>query len=326
MRSDVLFIWFFLYFFPRLSPNTRAASKEQILTQNILNMSFVNQSRIFVDGVNIFYRHAGSPTNPTILLLHGYPSSSHQYRNLIPLLSKKYYVISPDYPGFGFTEVPTSRNYTYTFANLTTTVEQFLDALKIQRFIMYIFDFGAPVGLRLALRRPGAISAIITQNGNAYEEGLGKPWIPVRDFWATNSEEGKDSIRARVRDFERVKGQYLAGSQNEGVDIQPEGYHLDYALLQRPGIIEAMVDLFYDYGTNVEHYPKFQQYLRERKPPVLAIWGKNDISFIPPGAEAFRRDVPGAEVHLIEGGHFALEGRDAEFAEWITDFLSRNGL
>lgn len=286
-------------------------------------MPLVQQSRVLADDVEIFYRYAGDPTNPTLLLLHGYPSSSHQFRNLMPLLTSKYYVVAPDYPGFGFTVVPSSRNYSYTFANLTATVAKFLDSVKIQQFAMYIFDFGAPIGMRLALQRPHSITAIITQNGNSYEEGLGAPWVPVREFWKTNSNEGRAMIRARVLDFERTKGQYISGAKDGGANIQPEGYNIDYALLQRPGIVDAMVDLFYDYRTNVELYPEFQRYLREMKPPVLAIWGRNDPSFIPPGAEAYKKDVPDAEVHLIEAGHFALEGRDEEFAVLIDNFLSK---
>jgi pimeloyl-ACP methyl ester carboxylesterase len=286
-------------------------------------MSFPKISRVFVDGVNVFYRHAGVSTNPTLLLLHGYPSSSFYFRNLIPLLSSKYYVVAPDYPGFGFTEVPKERNFTYTFENLTTTVEKFVDALQIKRFVMYIYDFGAPVGLRLALKRPDAVMAIITQNGNAYEAGLGERWKVPREFWATNSPQLRTAIRAQVMDFERTKGQYVNGAIDGGANIEPEGYHLDYALLQRPGIADAMVDLFYDYRTNVELYPQFQAYLRGKKPPTLVAWGKNDVSFIPPGAEAFRKDVPEAEVHLIEAGHFALAGLEATFAGLILEFLER---
>lgn len=281
-------------------------------------------SRVAVDGVNVFYRHGGSSSNPALLLLHGYPSSSFYFRNLIPLLSHRYYVIAPDYPGFGFTHVPESRNYSYTFENLTTTVEKFVDALQLKRFAMYIYDFGAPVGLRLFLRRPDAVSAIITQNGNAYEEGLGDRWKVPREFWATNSPKLRAAIRDQVMDFERTKGQYVNGAIEGGGRIEPEAYHLDYALLQRPGAIDAMVDLFYDYRTNVNMYPEFQKMLRDKKPPLLAAWGKNDVSFIPPGAEAFKKDVPGAEVHFVEAGHFALAGLEETFADLILEFLARN--
>jgi pimeloyl-ACP methyl ester carboxylesterase len=287
-------------------------------------MSLPKISRVFVDGVNVFYRHAGAPTNPTLLLLHGYPSSSFYFRNLIPLLCNRYYVVAPDYPGFGFTEVPETRNYNYTFENLTTTVERFVDALQIKKFAMYIYDFGAPVGLRLALRRPDAITAILTQNGNAYEEGLGERWKVPREFWATNSSELRTAIRAQVMDFERTKGQYVNGAIDSGANIEPECYHLDYALLQRPGIADAMVDLFYDYRTNVQLYPEFQAYLREKKPPTLVAWGKNDVSFIPAGAEAFKKDVPDAEVHLLQGGHFALAGLEETLADLILGFLEKN--
>jgi len=286
-------------------------------------MSLPKISRVFVDGVNVFYRHAGASTNPTLLLLHGYPSSSFYFRNLILLLSNKYHVIAPDYPGFGFTDVPKSRDYAYTFENLTTTVENLVDSLQIKKFAMYIYDFGAPIGLRLAIRRPDAITAIITQNGNAYEEGLGERWKVPREFWATNSPELRTAIKAQVMDFERTKGQYVNGAIDGGANIEPEGYHLDFALLQRPGIADSMVDLFYDYRTNVQMYPEFQAYLREKKPPTLVAWGKNDVSFIPAGAEAFRKDIPAVEVHLLEAGHFALAGLEEKFAGLILDFLER---
>jgi pimeloyl-ACP methyl ester carboxylesterase len=290
---------------------------------NPIIMPLPKISRIFVDGTNIFYRHAGAPTSPTLLLLHGYPSSSFYFRNLISLLSNRYYVVAPDYPGFGFTDVPEARKYKYTFENLTTTVEKFIDALHIKKFAMYIYDFGAPIGLRLALRRPDAITAIITQNGNAYDEGLGERWKVPREFWATNSPELRNAIRAQVMDFERTKGQYVNGAKDGGAHIEPEGYILDYALLQRPGIADVMVDLFYDYRTNVQLYSEFQAYLKQRQPPTLVAWGKNDVSFIPAGAEAFRKDVPDAEVHLLEGGHFALAGLEETFADLISDFLAR---
>jgi len=231
-------------------------------------MSLPKISRILADGIQVFYRHAGSPSNPTLLLLHGYPSSSFYFRNLMPLLSTKYYVVAPDYPGFGFTEVPQTRNYTYSFENLTTTLEKFVDALQLEKFALYIYDFGAPIGLRLALRRPSAITALITQNGNAYGEGLGERWKVPREFWATKSPQLRAAIRSQVMDFERTKSQYVNGAVDGGARVEPEAYHLDYALLQRPGIVDSMVDLFYDYRTNVQMYPDFQRYLRERKPPV----------------------------------------------------------
>jgi pimeloyl-ACP methyl ester carboxylesterase len=288
-----------------------------------VEMPLAKISRVTVDGVEVFYRHAGASSMPTLLLLHGYPSSSFYFRNLIPLLSEKYNVIAPDYPGFGFTHVPDSRNYNYTFDSLTTTMEKFIEALHIQRFAMYIYDFGAPVGLRLFLRRPDAVLAIITQNGNAYEEGLGERWKVPREFWATNSPKLRAAIRDQVMDFERTKGQYVNGAIAGGARVEPEAYYLDYALLQRPGIVDVMVHLFHDYRTNVEMYPEFQRMLAEKKPPVLVVWGKNDVSFIPPGAEAFKKDVPDAEVHLLEAGHFALAGMEETFAELIMEFLAR---
>ncbi|PYI09383.1 soluble epoxide hydrolase [Aspergillus sclerotiicarbonarius CBS 121057] len=257
--------------------------------------------------IKIFYREQGAPDAPVLLLLHGFPSSSHQYRNIIPLLATKYRVIAPDLPGFGFTEVPSTPSFNYTFANLTTTIAEFLDVLTISRFAVYIFDYGAPVALRLALQRPQSITAIITQNGNAYEEGLGSFWESIKAFWASgNTPQDRAKLSDSLLTFETTKFQYVQGTTNPEA-IAPESYHLDYTLLQRPGNADIQVDLFKDYETNVALYPQFHQYFRESQVPLLAIWGKNDPIFIPPGAEAYKRDLPNAEVHLIEAGHFAVE-------------------
>jgi pimeloyl-ACP methyl ester carboxylesterase len=255
----------------------------------------VSVKRITVDNeISVFYR-AASPLNipdaPTILLLHGYPSSSHQYRHLIPILARKYNVVAPDFPGFGFTEVPPSRNYKYTFASLATTLAEFLDALKITSFVVYIFDYGAPVLLRLALHRPGAITAIISQNGNAYEEGLGPSWVPIRAYWASSGPEEREAVRTNVLSAETTKWKYTHGSRFPDA-IEPESYTLDSALMQRPGNVDIQLDLFKDYENNVKMYPQFQEYFRTSQVPLLAVWGKHDRSFIPAGAEAFRRDLP----------------------------------
>ena len=288
-------------------------------------MATVQTSHVDADGVSVFYRHAGNPQNPTMLLLHGYPSSSFQFRNLIPLLAPHYYVLAPDLPGFGFTDVPAARNYTYTFANLATTTGCFLDALHVKRFAVYIFDYGAPTAFRLALQRPDAISAIVSQNGNAYDEGLGPFWDNLRPLWADDSTANRAAAAAFARDPASTKAQYTDGFPDGGARVPPETYTLDVALLGRPGNIDTQVALFYDYRTNVEQYPAWQQWLREKQPPVLAVWGKNDPIFVPPGAEAFKRDVPGAEVHLVEAGHFALEGLEKAFAGLILEFLKRKG-
>ena len=285
-------------------------------------MELPKMSRVKLDGsVSVFYRHAGSPEKPVLLLIHGYANSSLYYRDLMTLLSPFYRVIAPDLPGFGFTTVD-FENYEFSFANGASVLSRFLDALAVKKFAMFIFDFGAPWGLRLALQRPKDVTAIISQNGNCYDEGLGKPWVPMREFWRTNSEEGREAIRTRVRTLERAKAQYVDGSVDNGAIVDPAAYYLDHALLQRPKIMEAMLSYFYDYRTNVDMYPDFQKYLREEQPPVLAVWGKNDVSFVPPGAEAFKRDAKVVEVHLLDAGHFALAGLEEVFAGFIHRFLA----
>jgi len=244
----------------------------------------------------------------------------------MPLLAaKKYRVIAPDYPGFGFTEVPPARKYVYTFDNLASTTAAFIDALDIKKFALFIFDFGAPIGLRIAMERPEAISAIISQNGNAYVEGLGDTWGPMKKYWATDSSEDREIIRSRVLNPERTYWQYTSGSPTNGAGVPPESYTLDLALMEREGVKEIMLDLFRDYRTNVEMYPRFQEYLREKKPKTFAIWGKHDKSFIPPGAEAFKKDVEDAEVKFVDAGHFALEEKGQEVSEYMISFLNRIG-
>lgn len=288
-------------------------------------MSSSKISTVTVDGVDLFYRSAGSQSSPVILLLHGFPSSSHQFRNLIPLLAANYYVIAPDLPGFGFTVVPESRKYNYTFSSLAVTVGAFLDALKIQKFAVYIFDYGAPTGLRLALQRPEAVTAIITQNGNAYVEGLGAFWDPIKAYWASGSAEHREVLRNSILTFEATKWQYEFGAPDPS-SVPPETYYLDYALMERPGNKDIQLDLFKDYGTNLPLYPKFQEYFRTSNVPVLAVWGKNDQIFIAPGAEAFKKDVKELELHLLDGPHFTLETIEDHFAKLILDFLKKNGI
>lgn len=274
------------------------------------------------DGVNILYRAAGPELAPIILLLHGYPASSFMFRNLIPLLATSYRVIAPDLPGFGFTEVPEARNYQYTFANLATTIEAFLDVLDITNFAVYIFDYGAPVGLRLALNRPEAVFAIVTQNGNAYVEGLGEDfWAPVQKYWESGSLEDRNALRPSLL-LNATKTQYVHGSPHTE-RIPPETYHLDQALMDRPGNKDIQLDLYYDYRTNVELYPKFQEYFRSSNVPILAAWGKNDIIFIPAGAEAFKKDVTRLELKWLDSGHFALETNERVMAGYIDEFLKK---
>lgn len=274
---------------------------------------------IEADGVNIFYREAGAPDAPTILLMHGFPTSSHMFRELIPLLATQYRVIAPDLPGFGFTEVPAERNYVYTFDNLAHTMEAFLQAIKLERFALYVFDYGAPVGLRLAAARPERITALISQNGNAYLEGLSDAWTPMRKHWADPSEENTTAMRAFLTP-EATKWQYVHGVRDPA-QVAPESYTIDAALMARPGNAEIQLALFHDYRHNLELYPVFQQFFRTAQVPTLAIWGKHDPFFIPPGAEAYRRDNPHAIVQLLDTGHFALETHVEEISKAIHALL-----
>jgi pimeloyl-ACP methyl ester carboxylesterase len=272
-------------------------------------------------GINIFYREAGSAGAPAVLLLHGFPTSSHMFRDLIPLLAERYHVVAPDLPGFGFTEGPDRKKFKYTFENLAKTIGEFVEAIGLERFATYVFDYGAPVGFRLALAKPEKITAIISQNGNAYEEGLSEGWNPIQKYWKDPSAENRTALREFLKP-EATKWQYTFGVKDES-QVAPEAYTLDAALLGRPGNDEIQLDLFLDYASNVALYPKFQEYLRTKKPPVLAVWGKNDPFFLPPGAEAYRRDVPDAEVSFLETGHFALETHAREIGEKMVEFLGR---
>ncbi|EXJ79764.1 haloalkane dehalogenase [Capronia epimyces CBS 606.96] len=279
--------------------------------------------------IKVYYREAGSPTKPTILLLHGFPSSSHQFRKLMPTLAAKYYVVAPDLPGFGFTEVPAESGFIYSFANIADTIGSFLDTLKITKFAVYIFDYGAPTAFRLALERPDAITAIVSQNGNAYDEGLAPFWESLRELWAAphgSDEEKKvrESVRDAVLTFEATKAQYLVGEPEAEKIDDPASYHLDWALLSRPGNQEIQLDLFKDYASNVALYPKFQEYLRNTQVPVLAVWGKNDFIFAAPGGEAFKRDVKDAKVVLLDGGHFSSESHAEEIGHLILEFLQQH--
>lgn len=273
------------------------------------------------DGVSIFYRAAGPADAPVVLLLHGFPTSSHMFRKLIPLLATKYRVIAPDLPGFGFTQVPAGRNYRYTFDSLATTIEAFTDALALKRYALYIFDYGAPVGLRLATAHPERVTAIVSQNGNAYLEGLSDGWEPMKKQWAEpDNQEYRDAMRAMLT-ADATKWQYTHGAPNPEM-IEPESYTLDAALLDRPGNREIQLDLFLDYANNLALYPTFQQYFRTARPPLLAIWGRHDPFFIPPGAEAYRRDNPNAVVELLDTGHFALETHVNEIAAAMHRLLA----
>jgi pimeloyl-ACP methyl ester carboxylesterase len=278
--------------------------------------------KVEADGVEVFYRAAGDPNTPVVLLLHGFPTSSFMFRELIPRLADQFRVIAPDLPGFGFTEVPKERKYTYSFDALAHTLEAFTDALGLKRYAIYVFDYGAPTGFRLAISHPERIMAIVSQNGNAYEEGLGDAWGPIRKYWSEPSEENRDVIRQNILNFEGTRWQYTHGVANPK-SVAPESYTLDAALLERPGNKEIQLDLFLDYASNVKLYPKFQDYLRGSKPPLLAIWGKNDPFFIPAGAEAFRKDLPNAQVRFLDTGHFAIETHVVEIAAAMKEFLEK---
>jgi len=274
-----------------------------------------------VNGLKIFYREAGPKSAPAILLLHGFPTSSHMFRALIPALADRYHVVAPDLPGFGFSDAPDRNQFRYTFENLAKVIDSFIETIGLERYAIYVFDYGAPLGLRLALAHPERITAIVSQNGNAYEEGLSQGWNPIQKYWKEPTPEN----RAALRDFlkpETTKWQYLHGVQDETL-VAPETYHLDSALMARPGNDEIQLDLFLDYASNVALYPKFQEYFRTRRPPLLAVWGKSDPFFLPAGAAAFLRDNPDAEVHSYDTGHFALETHDTEIASAIKDFLGR---
>jgi pimeloyl-ACP methyl ester carboxylesterase len=294
------------------------------LTSSEVNVPVTSLHRVEVDGIQVFYRSAGNPEAPVLLLLHGFPASSFMFRNLIPRLADRYRVIAPDLPGFGFTEVPEKRKYTYSFEALTGTVDAFTEALNLKSYALYVFDYGAPTGLRLALRHPERVTAIISQNGNAYEEGLGDAWGPIRAYWSEPTPANRDVIRQNVLNYEGTRWQYTHGVANLD-SVAPESYTLDAALLERPGNKDIQLDLFLDYASNVKLYPKFQEYFRKSQPPLMAIWGKNDPFFIPAGAEAFRKDILNAQVSFLETGHFAIETHVVEIAAAMKRFLQGAG-
>jgi len=277
--------------------------------------------RVEADDIQVFYRSAGDPAAPVVLLLHGFPSSSFMFRDLIPRLADRFHVVAPDLPGFGFSEVPVWRNYAYTFDALAATIDAFTEELGLKRYALYVFDYGAPTGFRLAARHPERVTAIVSQNGNAYEEGLGDAWAPIRKYWAEPTPENRETIRKAILNLEGTRWQYTHGVANPDA-VAPESWTLDAALLERPGNKDIQLDLFLDYASNVKLYPAFQEYFRKSKPPLLAIWGKNDPFFIPAGAQAFRKDIPGAEVRFLDTGHFAIETHAPEIASAMREFLA----
>ncbi|HWX77045.1 MAG TPA: alpha/beta hydrolase [Candidatus Acidoferrales bacterium] len=282
-------------------------------------MTTIHCRKVNVDGLKVFYREAGRVDAPTLLLLHGFPSSGHMFRELIPALSDRFHIIAPDLPGFGQSDMPSHDKFSYTFAKLADVIEHFTEIVGLVRFAIYVFDYGAPTGFRLAVRRPERITAIISQNGNAYEEGLSDGWNPIRAYWQDPSQANRNALRSFLSP-ETTIWQYTHGVTDTSL-VSPDGYSLDNFYLARPGADEVQLDLFGDYKNNVAMYPEFQAYFRKHKPPFLAVWGKNDPFFLPPGAEAFKRDIPGAEVRFFDTGHFALETHCDEIAAVIRDFL-----
>lgn len=269
-----------------------------------------------INGQEVFYRESGDPKLPTFLLLHGFPTSSAMFRNLMPYLEKNFHMIAPDYIGFGQSASPSHTEFKYTFENLTNYVDDLLTKLEINKFYMYVFDYGAPIGFNLAVRHPKRILGIVSQNGNVYQEGLGKKWAARKEYWAHPTAQLREQYKSAFAS-ETIKGQYLGGEKPGSVG--PDGYSLDIFYTNKPGYAENQSDLIFDYQNNVANYPKYQKYFREFKPELIAAWGKNDPSFIYPGAEAFKKDDPNAEIHLLDGGHFVLESHWQEIGQLILD-------
>jgi pimeloyl-ACP methyl ester carboxylesterase len=283
-------------------------------------MSGITYRTVDVDGFKVFYREAGAVGAPKLLLLHGFPTSSHMFRDLMPLLSGGIHVVAPDLPGFGKSDMPPRSSFNYTFDHIAAVIDRFTEVIGFGKFAMYVFDYGAPTGFRLAVKHPERVTAIISQNGNAYEEGLSEGWNPIQAYWRDASESNRKALRDFLKP-ESTYWQYTHGVPDKSL-VSPDGYSLDNFYLARPGADEVQLDLFGDYKSNVALYPTFQKYFRAHKPPLLAIWGKNDPFFLPPGAEAFRRDIPQATVRFLDTGHFALETHAAEIGAAIRGFLA----
>ena len=291
-----------------------AASTEAVETK-------VRYRSTTVDGIEIAYREAGRADAPAILLLHGFPTSSHMFRDLIPALADRFHVIAPDYPGFGQSEAPDRAEFKYTFDNFAKLVDGLTQKLGVSRYALYVMDYGAPVGFRLAAKHPDRVTALIVQNGNAYAEGLQKFWQPIQEYWASGSKADREALRW-LTSLKATKWQYTHGVPDTSL-VSPDTWTHDQALLDRPGNQEIQLDLFYDYRTNIPLYPEWQAYFRKHKPATLVIWGKNDEIFVADGAAPYRRDLPDVEIHLLDAGHFALETHGLEMARLIRDFLGR---
>jgi pimeloyl-ACP methyl ester carboxylesterase len=294
--------------------NAKTAVTVQALEQ-------VRYKTVAIDGVDVFYREAGPAEAPALLLLHGFPTSSHMFRNLIPVLADRYRVIAPDYPGFGNSGMPERDRFAYTFDSYTKIVGKLIEKLGLDRYAIYVMDYGAPVGYRLAAAHPERVSAIIVQNGNAYDEGLQEFWDPIKAYWKSGSKKDREAIRW-LTSLKATKWQYTHGVSDATV-VSPDAWTVDQAFLDRPGNQEIQLDLFYDYRTNIPLYPAWQAYFREHKPPTLVVWGKNDQIFVAGGAEPYKRDNPSVEIHMLDTGHFALETHGPEIARLIRNFLGR---
>lgn len=281
----------------------------------------VTHNTVKIDGVNVFYREAGPKDAPVLLLLHGFPTSSHMYRNLIPQLADKYRVIAPDYPGFGQSGMPDRSKFAYTFDNYAQVVDKLIRQLGVNRYALYVMDYGAPVGFRLASKSPERITALIVQNGNAYNEGLEQFWDPIKAYWSTGGSTEREAIRW-LTSLAATKWQYTNGVKDAPL-VSPDTWTMDQTFLDRPGNAEIQLDLFYDYRTNIPLYPQWQAYFREHKPATLVVWGKNDAIFVAAGAAPYKRDIPNADIHLLDTGHFALETHGHEIARLIREFLGR---
>lgn len=276
-----------------------------------------------IDGINLFFREAGLKDEPTIVLLHGFPTSSHMFRNLIPELAKKYHVIAPDYPGYGYSANPSHKQYAYTFDKIAELIDKLLISLGVNHYAVYVFDYGAPVGFRLFMKNPNKITAIISQNGNAYDEGLGKFWDTIKAYWKSHGDKEREALRW-LTTIKATKWQYENGVRKEDLEkVSPDAWQHDQSLMDRPGNSDIQLDLLYDYKANLPLYPKWQEAFRKYKPPLLAVWGKNDEIFVPPGAEAYLRDLPEAEIHMLDTGHFAIETHGKEISTLILNFLNR---
>lgn len=287
------------------------------------SLPVIHHRQIVVDGTTLHYREAGPADAPVLLLLHGFPTSGEMYRDLMIRLGDRYRVIAPDYPGFGFSGAPPRETFAYTFQHYAGLMAGLTDALGIDRYALYVMDYGAPVGFRLATARPDRVTALITQNGNAYDDGIGLFWAPIKAYWRTGRTAERNALTAGLTP-EATEWQYTNGVPADRLDrVSPATWTLDQALLDRPGVREIMLDLFHDYRTNVALYPQWQAWMRERRPPTLAVWGANDEIFLFAGAQAFARDNPDAEIHRIDSGHFALESHGPEIADLVRDFLDR---